>query len=380
LTMRESPNPSDSPCSGRSTYMAGEFAALCQSSSVLEAVIRHTDHAVMAVDLDGTVLMWNPASEELSGWSAHDVIGRPFDELITGSREGLLSELRALAASDAPMERVVRVRRKDGSITRVSVTLVPLRDAQGFTCCVLVVANFLAEDERFDSLRGRFADLVATELRGPLTSILGYAQLLTASDVLEDPEERRRIGGLLDQRCTELSALLDDLMALGGLADGEGSGARERVDMCDMAEAVADRITAYRPDCALTVDAASTSAPVMVDRVRFEHALEGLMSAALDDAPSCRVDVHVDCHGADAVVAIRESRAPSGRAKQPRSSDRRRSPVGGARNVPGLRTSVRLRYAERFADDHEGDVSGSHDAAHGSSFVMRLPLAATVGA
>jgi PAS domain-containing protein len=42
-----------------------------------EAVFRSSPLALWAVDLDGKVLLWNPAAERIFGWSAEEGVGRP---------------------------------------------------------------------------------------------------------------------------------------------------------------------------------------------------------------------------------------------------------------------------------------------------------------
>ena len=57
--------------------------------------------AMMLVDLDGVVRFWNDGAEELFGYAAADVVGRPMDFLIVPThRERHWSGFRAAMARD----------------------------------------------------------------------------------------------------------------------------------------------------------------------------------------------------------------------------------------------------------------------------------------
>ena len=80
-------------------------------------------HAVITTDPDGVVVYWNPAAEELYGWTAEEAVGRDIATLSVPdmSQEIAADIMRALR------ERVAwsggfAVRRKDGSLFPALVT------------------------------------------------------------------------------------------------------------------------------------------------------------------------------------------------------------------------------------------------------------------
>ena len=374
--------PEHSDPDAQTACFVHELRLLCDANGVLDAVVRQTDHAVMVVDLDGIVLLWNPASERLSGWSASEALGSEISEVLAASTEAALGPLRSLAASATPVERYVRVRRTDGSMVRVRVTLVPLEDREGHVCGLLGVASSVARDERFDRLRRDFIDMAASELRSPLTSVLGYAQLLSTSHVLEDPEERRRIMRSLEDRCTDLSALIDDLVLASGLSDGESDEDREVLDAFEVADSVVRRANADLSGYGVTLRPDSQRVRVEADRLSLEHALEGLVGAALDDARSGCVDVRVSRSATQAVLEVgpASDSGPTPMVAADRTGPASESSLAsGHRHSPSLLAGIRLRVAEHFANLHYGDVSDSYDVESGSTFVLRLPLAPAEG-
>jgi len=100
--------------------------------ALLAAVVESSDDAIVAKDLNGTILAWNDAAERIFGYRAEEVIGRPITILLPPDR--LQEEATVLAALRSgrridhyETERV----RKDGARLRISLSVSPIRDASG---------------------------------------------------------------------------------------------------------------------------------------------------------------------------------------------------------------------------------------------------------
>lgn len=51
--------------------------ALSESNQTLQAVVHASPLAIIVIDPDGTVRMWNPAAQRTFGWSEEEVLGFP---------------------------------------------------------------------------------------------------------------------------------------------------------------------------------------------------------------------------------------------------------------------------------------------------------------
>ena len=93
----------------------------------LAAIVEHSNDAIVAADLRGTIVAWNPAAEGLYGWTAAEIIGRHISVTAPPDRQ---SETNFLARQVADGNSVVGHRtvrmRKDGSLVDVSLTLSPI--------------------------------------------------------------------------------------------------------------------------------------------------------------------------------------------------------------------------------------------------------------
>jgi PAS domain S-box-containing protein len=98
----------------------------------LAAIVDSADDAVISKSLDGTVTSWNAAAERVFGWSAAEMIGRNIATLIPSDRLHEEVEIVAQIKSGLRVEHYETVRaRKDGGRIHVSVTVSPVRDANG---------------------------------------------------------------------------------------------------------------------------------------------------------------------------------------------------------------------------------------------------------
>ena len=92
-----------------------------EGAARLAAVAAITDEAVVATDAQGTVIEWNDAAERLFGYSAAEMLGRPFSSIVSLPRTN----------GDRSTAVEVSARRKDGRVTPMSLSIAPVRSADG---------------------------------------------------------------------------------------------------------------------------------------------------------------------------------------------------------------------------------------------------------
>lgn len=130
-----------------------------EASAWLTAIADSTDDAIVGKNLDGIVISWNRAAEQMFGYPATEIIGRSINQIIPPDR--LTEEASALDRVRRG-EKLVHFetarRRKDGRIIPVSLTISPIRSADGRVIGVSKIARDLSEVARADyELRRREA-------------------------------------------------------------------------------------------------------------------------------------------------------------------------------------------------------------------------------
>ena len=113
--------------------------ALAESNEALAAIIEHSPVAIATFDHDGTLLMWNPACEAMTGWTAAEVIGG-FAPTVHPDHVDAHMEMkrRVLAGESVPSVEGIAIR-KDGSVLEVQRAAAPLRDSKGDVVCGMMM-------------------------------------------------------------------------------------------------------------------------------------------------------------------------------------------------------------------------------------------------
>src|SRR5512145_1632191 len=101
--------------SGMSDDDVGSFTA--------EEILGSQAQAVIATDVDGVVVYWNRAAEELYGWSAEEAVGRKVEELtVPEVSRGVAGEIMNALRGGTRWSGGFPLRRKDGTVFPALVT------------------------------------------------------------------------------------------------------------------------------------------------------------------------------------------------------------------------------------------------------------------
>ena len=104
----------------------------------------------------------------------------------------------------------------------------------------------VTEKRRADNLRREFTANVSHELKTPLTSILGYAEIL--SNRMAEGADAIEFAGRIQGEAKDLLSMIEDIIRLSELDEGNIRIPMERVNLLKEAEKVAERL---RPTAAL---------------------------------------------------------------------------------------------------------------------------------
>ena len=226
-----------------------------------------------------------------------------------------------------------------------------------------------------DKLKDEFVALISHDLRTPLTSIVGYVELVLDEDV--DPpldDERRTYLKVVARSSERLLRLVDDLLFVARLQAG-----RLVLDTVplDLAEATAQAVYEARPHAELKGLAITflgdTAVPVEADRGRIFQLLANLISNAIKFTPEGgRVDVRVLRTADGAVLEVTDTGIGLAPGEPEQVFERFfRSERATDRQIPG--TGLGLFIARAITEAHGGTISASSPRGEGTTFRIELP-------
>jgi PAS domain S-box-containing protein len=129
---------------------------------VLAAVVDSSDDAILTKDADAVITSWNRAAERIYGYTAEEAIGSPVSILIPPKRAGEEKRIlaRILAGDRVDHYETERVT-KEGRAIVVSLTVSPLRNADGEIVGASVIARDITERHRSRELAERLQEVTS---------------------------------------------------------------------------------------------------------------------------------------------------------------------------------------------------------------------------
>lgn len=242
------------------------------------------------------VLSINPAAEKLFG-TDESCVGQDF-LTIDRSHDMSLAIERAMdeGHSEARVERGGRIWQFD--VSRIG--------ASGAAVGAVLLAFDITERETAEQTRREFTANVSHELKTPLTSISGFAELLANGMV--PPERVGEFAGDIYKESQRLMALVDDIIELSRLEEETAAPETESVDLYALAEETLAslRPAAERRDVTLTL----RGGEAVVQGVRT--ALQELAYNLCDNAvkynrPGGSVTVTAEKRGGETVLSVADT-------------------------------------------------------------------------
>ena len=127
----------------------------------LASIVESSDDAIVSKDLNGIIATWNAGAERLFGYSADEAIGKPVTILIPPDRPDEEPRILSRIRRGERIEHYETVRRrKDGSLVDISLTVSPVRDAQGKVVGASKIARDITEHKRTEAFGQRLAAIV----------------------------------------------------------------------------------------------------------------------------------------------------------------------------------------------------------------------------
>lgn len=227
------------------------------------------------------------------------------------------------------------------------------------------------EAQAANQLKSALLSNMSHEVRTPLTSILGFAELI-AEDDADDPQA---LAGRIHESGNRLLDTLNAVLQVSRLESGAVDLEPERLDatavVADCAEAAEP--LAREQDVALTIDTPNAPVSVHLDRVALRRIADVLVRNAVEFSEAGdRVRIAVRAEGGHLMLVIEDT----GVGIQEDALDEvfkafEQGSVGQARTHEG--TGLGLTIAHRLVDLMDGTIEVESEKGEGTCVVVRLP-------
>ena len=276
-----------------------QLRSLRQKTDEFNQITANMSEGLVLLDGSGTVLSINPAAEKLFG-TEDSCIGSPFCQVdrkpeMTGAVEA------AFRAGNFELREERNGREYQFLLNRI----VSGADVIG----LMILALDITEMSSAEQTRREFSANVSHELKTPLQSIIGSAELL--ENGLVKPEDTQRFIGNIRREASRLVLLIEDVIRLSHLDEGVQMP-KEEVDLLDIAEEAVQSLRLPAEEKHVTLRVSGDHAQILGVRGLLYEIVQNLCSNAVKynvdggsvDVSVLKKDGHVVLTVADTGIGI----------------------------------------------------------------------------
>jgi len=229
-----------------------------------------------------------------------------------------------------------------------------------------------------NEMKDRFISIASHELKTPITTIRGQAQLMIRrlSKQEDLSPEMEAIGSTLNKindQTTRLTGLIDELMDVSSIRAGKVELRKQKCDLKDTCREVVEdqRLLSGR---VITLDVPSMPVKMQVDCERLAQVFVNLISKAVKYSPEeSRVEVTVSKQDHIALVQVRDYGKGISKDLQERIFETfYRTPDAQSSSKRGL--GLGLAISKDIVERHDGRIWCESEPGQGSTFSVELPL------
>ncbi len=341
--------------------------AASQERNRLMAAIDSSVDAIVALGEDGVVRFANAAAETLVGAGGEGLVGHPLAWAVA-DREVIEAVRRAQGEGAGSRHLVERPNRQV-----LEAYVAPI--AGGGEWTLLVVYHDVTESKWLDDVRRDFVANVSHELRTPLSGVKSVIETLQGG-AIDEPAAARDFLARAESEVDRLVQLLEELLALSRLESGDLRFTERPLDMGDVVRSAAQRMApdAKRAGVELRVDVNRRTQSVSGDPAALERAVVNLVDNAIKFTPEGgSVDVSSRAEDGSVTIEVADTGAGIDRLDLPRVFERFFK-ADRARQRGG--TGLGLAIVKHTVEAHGGSIGVDSQLGAGSTFRLRLPLAA----
>ena len=367
----------------RAISLAATNLALSQQSQAREqaeervhqlaAIVEHSNDAIIATSLDGTILTWNAGAERLYGYSQAEVQGRHVSLLHVRKHTG--EELFGRIMRGDLVEQLEATNlTRNGRKIDVALTVSPMLDRAGRIIGASTIARDITERKQLEQMKDDFVGTVSHELRTPLTAIKGFIELVVDGDAGPLTESQREFLHIAARNTDRLGSLINDLLDVNQIDSQRLEIRTQPTDLVALLQDVAKTFRSMAEAKGLDLQVQIDRLPTITgDGPRLVQVFSNLVSNAIKYTPSGEVGIRARVAQNGVEVIVHDSGIGLSSDEQGQLFTkffRARNPIVTESGGTGLG----LVIAKGIIEKHHGTIEVASVVGEGTRFRVVLPL------
>ncbi|MCL4261765.1 MAG: PAS domain-containing protein [Anaerolineae bacterium] len=331
----------------------------------LAAVLASTSDAVIVTDQTERVLLINPATERIFGFSVDAVRNRPVADVIP-----MPALVQALMGQDERPQNL-ELSINDGRIYNAIASTIFSHEGQVFGR--VAVLRDITNLKEIDKMKSDFVATVSHDLRSPLTFIRGYASMLSLAGELTDKQHEyvSKILGGIDQ----MSKMVEDLLDIARIEGGMELD-REEIEIRPLLADIAAEYWqhAHLAGIQIKVDISDDVSSIVGDLSLIRQAVANLVGNGVKYAPnSGPLVLQVHQANGEVVISVKDNGPGIAKEDQIHLFEKfYRVKARGTEKVKG--SGLGLAIVKTIAHRHGGNAWVQSQPGKGSTFCISLPI------
>ena len=262
---------------------------LRNSQARFSGIVSIADDAIISIDANQCITMFNQGAEKIFGYFAAEVLGQPLDILLplrsTQAHRQHVADFgqSANVARRMGERREIYGRRKDGTEFPAEASISKLK--LGEEIVYTVYLHDISDRRQVERMKDEFVSVVSHELRTPLTSIHGSLGMLASSLIKPDSDQGKRLLQIAVDSTERLVRLINDILDIERIESGK---VKMEKQTCNVAELIEEAVNVVQPladKAGITLSVSSISQELWADMDRIVQTLTNLLSNAIKFSP-----------------------------------------------------------------------------------------------
>ncbi len=337
-------------------------------------VLEGMNNAVVAVDRDKSIIVFNPVAEEIFSLKRDEVISKNYSQIFPED-EPLINQVLSSGKSIWDMERRLKMRSKENKDLVVGTSI--LLDEKGKIQGAVAVIHDMTELKKYEeeakradrlSTLGNLAAGVAHEIRNPLNAISIAAQRLKSEFVpIKDKEEYLNFTQTILNEIKRLDQTINQFLSLAKVQKLN----LVSTDMNSFLSEVISLMEIEAKEKGILIEKEIENIPeIRIDREEMKKALVNIILNGIQAMPASgkmNVSGRLNSTGKEVIIKIKDS----GPGIPEENLSKIFQPYFTTKDKG---TGLGLAIAYRIINDHQGRIEVESKIGEGTTFVIRLPV------
>jgi len=344
-----------------------------QASQYARSLIEASLDPLVTISPDGKITDVNEATIKVTGMLRQRLIGTDFSNYFTEpekASEGYQQVFKKGFVTDYPLT----IRHADGKrLTDVLYNASLYKDDKNTVLGIFAAARDITERKQFEQQKDEFVSIASHELKTPVTSIKGYAQVLQNRFKKEGNTEAVRLLVRMDGQLNKLTSLIADLLDATKIEGGKLQFHEGYFDFKELVVEIVEEMQQTTTKHELTKKLAPPKT-VYGDRDRIGQVITNFISNAIKYSPHTKeIMITTSEHTDSVTLSVQDFGIGIPKEKQGRVFDRFFR-VSGLKQDTYAGLGLGLYIAGEIVKRHSGNIWVESNGKRGATFCFRLPI------